>query len=88
MVSHAFRGGLSISSSVSAQVQRHAGLEPLFMKTRRDRQVRIGVKFLHRALQYQGFAPYTGYSFEWNRSNIPINTYRNHGAVFGISKTF
>ena len=70
------------------KVRRYAGPEPLFLKTRSDRQVRIAVKFLHRALQYQGFAPYAGYSFEWNRSNIPINTYRNHGAVFGISKTF
>ena len=87
-VSHAFRGGLSISSSVSAQVRRHAGPEPLFLKTRTDRQFRIAVNILHRALQYQGFAPYAGYSLEWNRSNIPLNTYRNHGAVFGISKTF
>ena len=87
-VSHAFRGGLSISPSLSAQVRRHAGPDPLFLKTRSDRQFRIAVNILHRALQYQGFAPYAGYSFEWNHSNIPINTYRNHGAVFGISKTF
>ena len=87
-VSHAFRGGLSVSPSLSAQVRRHGGPDPLFLKTRRDRQFRIAVNILHRALQYRGFAPYAGYSFEWNHSNIPINTYRNHGAVFGISKTF
>ena len=29
-VSHAFRGGLSISPSVSAQIRRHAGPDPLF----------------------------------------------------------
>ena len=87
-VSHAFRGGLSISPSVSAQVRRHAGLDPLFQQKRHDRQLRIAVNILHRALQYQGFAPYAGYSVEWNRSNIPLNTYRNHGAVFGISKKF
>ena len=87
-VSHAFRGGLSISPSVSVQVRRHADPDPLFLKTRTDRQFRIAVNILHRALQYQGFAPYAGYSLEWNRSNIPLNTYRNHGAVFGISKTF
>lgn len=87
-VSHAFRGGLSISPSVSAQIRRHAGPDPLFLKKRRDRQFRIAVNILHRALQYRGFAPHVGYSMEWNRSNIPLNTYRNHGTVLGISKTF
>ena len=87
-VSHAFRGGLSISPSVSAQFRRHAGPDPLFQRTRSDRRFRIAVNILHRALQYQGFAPYAGYSVEWNRSNIPLHTYRNHGALLGISKTF
>ena len=87
-VSHAFRGGLSISPSVAVQVRRHAGPDPLFLKNRTDRQFRVAVNILHRALQYQGFAPYAGYSLEWNRSNIPLNTYRNHGAVFGVSRRF
>lgn len=87
-VSHAFRGGLSISPSVSAQIRRHAGPDPLFLKKRHDRQFRIAVHILHRALQYRGFAPCAGYSVEWNRSNIPLNTYRNQGVVFGISKKF
>ena len=87
-VSHAFRGGLSISPSVSAQIRRHAGPDPLFQERRHDRQFRIAVNILHRALQYQGFAPYAGYSVEWNRSNIPLHTYRNHGAVFGVSRRF
>lgn len=87
-LSHAFEGGLSISPSVSALVRRHAGPDPLFQKIRSDSQVRLAVNVLHRALQYEGFAPYVGYSFEWNRSNIPVNTYHNHGAVFGISKKF
>ena len=88
ILSHAFKGGFSISPSVSAHVRRHAGPDSLFQKTRSDRQVRFAVNVLHRALQYEGFAPYVGYSFEWNQSNIPINTYRNHGVVFGFSKTF
>lgn len=87
-VSHAFKGGLSVSPSVSAFVRRHAKPDPLFGKTRNDRQFRLAVNVLHRALQYEGFAPYVGYSLEWNHSNIPINTYRNHGAVLGISKKF
>ena len=87
-LSHAFRGGFSLSPSVSAHVRRHAGPEPLFLKTRSDRRFRIAVNILHRALQYQGLAPYAGYSVEWNRSNIPLHTYLNHGAVFGVSRRF
>ena len=87
-VSHAFRGGLSISPSVSAFFRRHARPDPLFRTTRSDRRLRIAVNVLHRALQYQGFAPYAGYAVEWNRSNIPLHTYRNHGAVFGVSRRF
>ena len=39
-------------------------------------------------LQVRGFAPYIGYSYEVNRTNIPINEYTNHGAVLGISRNF
>ena len=87
-LSHAFRGGLSLSPSVSAHVRRHAGPDPLFLKTRNDRRFRIAVNILHRALQYEGFAPYAGYAVEWNRSSISLHTYRNHGAVFGVSRKF
>ena len=87
-LSHAFEGGLSVSPRLSLSLRRYDGADPLFQKTRTDTLSRISVTLLHRALQYRGFAPYIGYAFERNRSNIPINTYSNHGAVFGISKTF
>ena len=87
-LSHAFEGGLSVSPRIAVHRRRYTGMNPLFQKTRKDRQMRLSVNLLHRALQYRGFAPYIGYVFERNRSNIPINAYRNHGGVFGISKTF
>ena len=87
-VSHAFEGGFSVSSNLFANVRRYAAADPLFQKTRRDRQIGLSANILHRALQVEGFAPYIGASLEWNQSNIPINTYRNHGVVFGVSKTF
>ena len=71
-ISHAFRGGLSVSPSISAQLRRHADPDPLFLKTRTDRQFRIAVRILHRALQYQGLAPYAGYSVEWNREVVRV----------------
>lgn len=87
-VSHAFEGGLSVSPRLSFSLRRHDGADPLFGRTRTDRLARVSVNLLHRRLQYRGFAPYAGYAFEWNRSNIPINTYTNHGAVLGLSKAF
>ena len=86
--SQAFQGGFSVSPRVSILRRRFADRDPLFQKTRADRLVRISVNVLHRTLQYRGFAPYLGCVFEWNRSNIPINTYRNQGCVLGISKAF
>ncbi|MDE0408250.1 MAG: surface lipoprotein assembly modifier [Alphaproteobacteria bacterium] len=65
-----------------------ADRNPLFGKTRSDRQTRLSVNLLHRALQYRGFAPYVGFFVEWNRSSIPVNSYSNRGGVFGVSKTF
>ena len=87
-LSHAFEGGLSISPRLSYSLRRYDGADPLFQKTRTDTLSRFSVTLLHRALQYRGFAPYIGYAYDRNRSNIPINTYSNHGAVFGISRRF
>ena len=87
-VSRAFEGGLFVSLSPSAQVRRHAAPDPLFGKRRLDRNVRLGVRVLHRSLRYRGFAPYIGYSIERNRSNIPIHEYRSHGLLVGVSRAF
>ena len=87
-LSHAFEGGLSISPRISIQQRRHAGADPLFQKVRSDQLVRLSANLLHRGLQVRGFAPYIGYSYEVNRSNISINEYTNHGAVLGISRYF
>ena len=68
--------------------RRYAGRDSLFEKTRSDRQARLSVNLLLRALQYRGFAPYICFFVERNRSSIPVNSYRNHGGLFGISKSF
>ena len=87
-ISHAFEEGFSVSPRVAARWRRYAARDPLFGKTRSDRHLRLSVNLLHRKLQYQGFAPYIGGFVEWNRSNISINSHRNYGGLFGISKTF
>ena len=40
------------------------------------------------SLRYRGLAPYVGYSFERNRSSIPIHERRNHGLIAGVSRAF
>lgn len=87
-LSHAFRGGLSVSPRMSVHWRRYGSEDRLFRKRRLDRQTRVSVNLLHRALQYRGFAPWVGCFVEWNRSSIPVNGYRNQGGVFGVSRTF
>ena len=72
-VSHAFAGGLFNSPRMAMHWRRYDGSDPLFGKTRSDRQIRLSVNLLHRVLQYRGVAPFVGFFVERNRSSIPIN---------------
>ena len=87
-VSRAFEGGLTVSVSPAVHLRRRDERHPLFAKQRLDRGLRVGVRALHRSLRYAGFAPYIGYSFEQTGSNIELYEYRNHGAVFGVTRSF
>ena len=87
-IARTFDGGLSVSLSPSIQVRQHASADPLFGTRQLDRNYRLGVRVLHRSLRYGGFAPWIGYSFESNRSSIPIREYRNHGVIAGASRVF
>ena len=87
-LARAFEGGLSISLTAGAHVRRHAADDPLFGSRQIDRNLQLGFRLLHRSLRYGGFAPWIGYSLEWNRSSIPIHDYRNHGVIAGVSRTF
>ena len=84
----AFAGGLSVSASFSVYIRQHSAPDPLFGRRRTDRNLRLGIRVLHRSLRYRGFAPYVGYSIERNRSNIPVQEYRRHGVRLGVSRTF
>lgn len=87
-LAYAFEGGLTIRPGVGAWLRRYRGPDPLFEKTRRDATVRPSLTVLHRSLQFDGFAPHVGYTFERASSNIPIHSYRNHSVLFGISRRF
>ena len=87
-ISRAFDGGLFASLTTGAHVRRHAAKDPLFGNRQIDRNFQLGVRVLHRSLRYDGFAPWIGYSLEWNRSSIPIHDHRNHGVIAGVSHTF
>lgn len=85
---HAFGGGLSVTPEVTLQRQRYGAPDPLFGKTRTDTTTSLAIRVQHRKLQPAGFVPYAGYSFEVNRSSLPLHTYRNHAAVLGVSRSF
>ncbi len=87
-IARTFDGGLSVSFSPGLQVRRHASADPLFGTRQLDRNYHLGVRVLHRSLRYRGFAPWIGYTFESNRSNIPIREYRNHGVIAGAARAF
>ena len=85
---HAFRGGLTVTPGLAVHWRRHDGRDPLFGKVRDDMTIRPSLRLLHRSLQYEGFAPWIGYSHERNRSNIAIHSWRNHAVLIGISRRF
>ena len=87
-VSRAFVGGLSVTLTPAGHLRRHGARDPLFGTRRIDRNIRLDVRVLHRSLRHAGFAPYLGYAFERNRSNIPIHEYRHHGVIAGVSRAF
>ena len=85
---HAFEGGISVSPGFAVHRRQYGDRDPIFNKTRADTTIRSSLKILHRSLQYEGFAPYAGYTFETNRSSLPNRSYRNHAVLFGISQAF
>ena len=87
-ITHAFGGGISISPAIGVWLRRYRSRDPIFGETRTDTTIRTSVTVLHRSLQFEGFAPYVGYSFETTRSSIPIHAYRNHAVQVGVSRTF
>lgn len=87
-VSRAFASGLSVAFTPYAHVRRYRARDPLFGTTQVDRNIRLSFRVQHRSLRYAGLAPYLGYSYERNRSSIPIHEYQHHGVTAGLSRAF
>ena len=80
--------GFTLSVASAAYIRRHSADDPLFGRTRIDKNLSASIRVLHRSPRYGGFAPYVGFSLERNRSSIGIHEYRNHGLIVGISRAF
>lgn len=87
-VSRAFKKGIHLSLSGSFQSQRYRANDPLFGVRRKDTALRLSARVVNASLKIQGFAPYAGYSYERNRSNIPLYEYENHGLLMGLSRDY
>ena len=84
----AFKNGFFVSLSASVQSQRYLARDPLFGVKREDEAFKLCGKVVNSSLKFGGFAPYVGYSYERNRSNISLYEYQNHGVLMGISRDF
>ena len=87
-VSRVFKNEISVSISASVQLQDYRTENPIFGTRRKDKAAKLSGRVLHRSLQFGGFTPYVGYSYEENRSNISLYDYRNHGVIMGLSREF
>ena len=88
-VSRAFqKKRIFVSVSASVQSQRYRAEDPLFGTRREDSAAKLSVKVVNSSLKFGGFAPYVGYSYERNRSNISLYEYQNHGVLMGLSRDF
>ena len=87
-VSRTFKNGILVSATASVQSQRYRGKDPLFQTKREDVAARLSIKWVNTSLKFSGFAPYLGYSYEKNRSNISLYEYENHGVLMGLTRDF
>ena len=87
-VSRAFKNGITVSTIAAVQLQGYRAEDSIFGIKREDKVARMSVSVMHGSLQIGGFAPYAGYSYERNRSNIALYDYRNHGVIMGLSREF
>ena len=83
-----FGESLTASFSSSLQWRKYQGRDPLFDRMREDRTFQVGGRLFQGAWRVQGFAPYLGYSYEKNTSNIELHDYSNHGVTAGLSREF
>ena len=87
-VSRAFKNGIFVSISASVQSQRYRDTDLLFGEKREDVATKLSAKVVNSSLRFGGFAPYVGYSYERNSSNISLYEYQNHGLLMGLSRDF
>ena len=87
-VVRSFANSLTASLSASLQWRNRRGRDPLFDRVRKDRTLQLGGRLSNGAWSLGGFAPYVGYSFETNASNIEIHEYVNHGLTVGLTREF
>ncbi len=87
-VSRTFNNGFFVSLSGSFQSQRHLARNPLFGTKRKDTALRLSARVVNGSFKFRGFAPYVGYSYEKNRSNVALYEYDNHGVRVGLSRDF
>lgn len=87
-VRHLFDGGWLGSLEATVSRDRRDGMQPLFLVSRRDTDLRLAARLLNRQLQMAGFAPVLEIGHERRRSNVPIAAFRNSYVSVGLDRAF
>ena len=85
---YAFDGGLLIDVSIKEARTKKDGLDPLFGQLRRDQRSTVGLKILHRRLNFQKLAPFAEIEFDRQKSNSAIFSYDNTRVGLGLTARF
>ena len=83
-----FTGRLRLDIQPSISIRRFDEELVAFGKRRRDEIARLRTRVTYRQDMFLGFAPYAGYMFTYNHSNISIYDYTRHQFELGITRVF
>lgn len=87
-MTHAFRGGLIMGTDILFREARYDGATALFPRAREDRRSTLRVRLTHADLSWKGFAPSLELEVVRQKSNLPVNRFRNTAVSLGFTKSF
>lgn len=85
---YAFQGGLKLGVDLSYDRNGFSGIHPLFGVAREDKRLSANLQITHQNWSYRGFAPVLRLEAERQRSSVPLNSFRNLSASFGVTRQF
>jgi outer membrane protein len=85
---YAFAGGVRLGIDLSYDRNAFSGIHPLFGVAREDKRMSANLQVTNQNWSYKGFAPVLRLGAERQRSTLPLNSFRNLSASFGVTRLF